>query len=940
MSRKLLLVTFCASFAAGISSPLLAQTNSATTLPVDPQVTIGKLANGLTYYIRVNKKPEARAELRLAVNAGSVLEDEKQLGLAHFVEHMAFNGTRNFQKHELINYLESIGMRFGADLNAYTSFDETVYMLTVPTDTGRALEQGFQILEDWAHNVTFDPAEIEKERGVVIEEWRLGQGAEERMRDKYFPMLFRGSQYAVRLPIGTKANLENFKPADLIRFYRDFYRPELMAVVAVGDFDKNQVEQMIKARFGNLKPASNARARTLFPVPDHDSTLVAVATDKEATISTVSVYYKLPLDEGNTVADYREMMVERLFTGMLNARLRELTQQANPPFLGASSAQGQLIRTKEAFFLSAATKDDEILRGLETILTEADRVQRHGFTATEVERAKQNTLRFMEAAHAEREKTESGAYADEYVSAFLETEPIPGIDIELQLTRQLLPGISAHEVNALVRKWMTDKNRVIVVQAPEKTGVQVPTTAQILAVFDNMRRKEIAAYEDLTGGEKLIESLRPAGRVVSAGSIPAVGMTEWKLSNGARVLLKPTDYQADEIVMRAYSAGGSSLVSDRDFLSASFATALVSQSGFGSFNVTQLTKALAGKVARVSPFIGDREEGLSGSASPRDLETMLELTYLMMTEARRDSAAYASLKSRFAAVLENQSRDPESAFRDTLQVTMAQHHFRARPITTALLSEIDMERALAIYRERFANAGDFTFVLVGNFTPDSIRPLIEKYIGALPGSSAREQPRDDGVRPPKGVIEKTVRRGVEPKSTTQIIFTGPFEFSLPNRLAISLMTEVLDIRLRDVLREDLGGTYGVGIGSSAAREPVPQYTVTISFGADPQRLEALTATVFEQIEKFKREGPTAEEMAKVKETQRREWETNLKRNSYWASQIAARDRAGEPIADVLTFPHRLNAATAKMLQNAAQQYLKKENYVRVSLYPELAGTPN
>ena len=913
----------------------LAAQQPSDKLPSDPNVTIGRLPNGVTYYIRVNKKPEARAELRLAVNAGSVLEDDKQLGLAHFVEHMAFNGTKNFEKHELIDYLESIGMRFGADLNAYTSFDETVYMLTVPTDTGKALEQGLQILEDWAHNVTFDPAEIEKERGVVIEEWRLGQGAEERMRDKYFPVLFRGSQYAVRLPIGNRTSLQTAKPEDLVRFYRDFYRPDLMAVIAVGDFDKNRMEQLIKARFANIPAPARAKERTLFPVPDHDSTLVAVTRDKEATISTVSVYYKLPVEEGNTVADYRRMMIERLFTSMLNARMRELTQQANPPFLGASSAQGQLIRTKEAFFLSAATKDDALLGGLDAVLTEAARVQRHGFTATEVERGKINTLRMMEAIHAERDKTESGQYAEEYVSAFLEGEAIPGIEHELELTRQLLPGITAQEVNALVQKWMTDRNRVVVVQAPEKEGVQVPTTAQILAAFSDVRRKDIKPYSDDVAAAELVSKLPPAGRVVSERKPDAAGVTEWKLSNGARVLLKPTDFQADEIVMRAYSPGGTSLVGDRDFLSASFATTLASQSGYGAFSSTQLTKALAGKVASVSPYIDEREEGLTGSASPRDLETMLQLTSLVMTDARRDSAVYASLQTRFAAILENQSRDPESAFRDTLQVTLAQHHFRSRPFTTALLGEIDMERALAVYRERFADAGDFTFVFVGNFANDSIKPLIERYIGALPASNAKDRPRDTGQRPPAGVVEKTVKRGVEPKSMTQIVFSGPLEYTLPNRLGLSLMTEVLDMRLRDVLREDSAGTYGVSIGASTTREPVPHYSVTISFGSDPQRLEALTKSVFEQIEKFKREGPTAAELAKVKETQRREWEINLKRNGYWAGQIAGRDRMGEPIADILTFPSRLNTATPAMLQEAARRYLLTSRYVRVSLVPEL-----
>ncbi len=903
-------------------------------LPADPAVISGRLPNGLTYFIRENRKPEARAELRLVVNAGSVLEDEKQLGLAHFVEHMAFNGTRNFEKQELINYLESIGMRFGADLNAYTSFDETVYMLTVPTDTGDALEQGFRILEDWAHNVTFEPAEVEKERGVVIEEWRGGQGAEQRMRDKYFPVIFRGSRYAERLPIGTKESLESFKRDDLVRFYRDFYRPDLMAVVAVGDFDARKVEQLIKDRFSGIRAPASPPARTLFPVPDHDSTLVAIATDKEATITTVGVYYKMPVDKGNTVDHYRQLLVQRLFTGMLNARFRELTQQANPPFIGASSAQGQFIRTKEAFFLSAATKDDEIMRGLDAILTEARRVQQHGFTATELERAKQNTLRFLEAVYAEREKTESAEYADEYVDAYLEEEPIPGIAAELELARQLLPGITADEVNALIGKWMTDRNRVVVVQAPEKEGANIPTEAEILAAFGAVTQKQVAAYEDNVGGDQLIEALRPPGRVVSERKLADVGITEWRLSNGARVLLKPTDFQDDEIIMQAFSPGGTSLVDDKDFLSASFATTLVGQSGFGQFSSTQLGKALAGKVARAAPFIGDREEGISASASPRDLETMLQLTYLMMTDARRDSAAYASLQTRFKAVLENQSRSPESAFRDTLQVTLAQYHFRARPITAELLQEIDMERALSIYHQRFANAGDFMFVFVGNFTPDSIKPLVEKYIASLPGTAAAEKPRDIGQRPPRGKIEKTVRRGVEPKSMTQIVFSGPFDFSLPNRMALSLMTEVLDLRLRDVLREDLSGTYGVSIGSAAARDPQPTYSVRIGFGADPQRLDSLTQIVFEQIDKLKREGPTAAEMAKVKETQRREWETNIKRNAYWANQIIARERLGEPLADVLTFPQRLENATAAMVKTAAQRYLDTNNVVRVSLMPE------
>jgi zinc protease len=902
------------------------------TLSVDPNVTVGKLANGLTYYIRVNQKPEDRAELRLAVNVGSVLEDEQQRGLAHVVEHMAFNGTEHFEKQQLVNYLESIGMRFGADLNAYTSFDETVYMLTVPTDTGRYLEQGMQILEDWAHRLSFDAQEIDKERGVVIEEWRLGQGAEERMRDKYFPVLFASSRYAERLPIGTRTSLETFKHDDLIRFYRQWYQPELMAVVATGDFDKDRVEQLIKSHFSNLK-STQATSRTVFPVPDHDSTLVAVATDPEATVASVSVYHKLPVRLAKTVADYREMLAHQLFNRMLNARLRERAQEANPPFIGASGGQGRLIRSKEAFVLSAATRDDGILGGLEAILTEAARVQRHGFTETELEREKQNVLRGYEQAYAERDKSESSDYADEYVSAFLEADPIPGIAVEFELARQLLPQISVAPVNAYASQWITNQNRVVVVQAPEKPSVKVPDSRAIRAVFAQVEAMTLEPYDDRVAALSLVPTPPTPGRLVAEKRDSATGIMEWKLSNGVRVLLKPTDFQADEVLLRAYSPGGTSLISDEDYISASTATFLVGLSGIGQFSAIELGKALAGKAVRVSPYIDERHEGFSAQGRPKDLETLFQLIYLHATEPRRDSTAYQSLKARLGASLANRSASPEAAFQDTLGVTLAQHHFRARPFTVATIDEIDMERALAIYRDRFADASDFTFAVVGNFTLDSIRPLVLQYLGGLPATQRKEMWRDVGMRPPKGVVEKTVRRGVEPKSTTQLIFTGPIEYTLENRLALSVMLDLLEIRLRDVLREDMGGTYGVNVRYAVVREPVPNYTINVSFGADPARLDSLTATVFAQIDKLQKNGVTADEIAKVKETQRREWETSVKRNGYWLGQIVGRDMAGEPVSDLLSFPQRLERVSAEQIKEVSA-LMRKDNYVRVSLLPE------
>ncbi|MGQ0816256.1 MAG: M16 family metallopeptidase [Gemmatimonadota bacterium] len=926
IKRILVILVFLAAPAT------LAAQQLTDTLPVDPKVTIGRLANGLTYYIRVNQKPEARAELRLAVNAGSVLEDDAQRGLAHFVEHMAFNGTEHFAKQDLVSYLESIGMRFGADVNAYTSFDETVYMLTVPTDTGKALEQGIQILEDWAGKQTFDPQEIDKERGVVIEEWRLGQGAEERMRDQYFPVLFAGSRYAERLPIGTKANLEKFEHADLIRYYRDWYRPDAMAVIAVGDFDKDKVEALIKQHFGALGPHSR-RPRENFPVPDHDSTLVSIVADKEATVASVAVYHKLPAQTETTIGDYRLMLARHLFTEMLNARLHELAQEANPPFIGASTGQGSLIRTKDAFVLSAATKDNGILRGLEAIATEGARIRRHGFTETEFEREKQNLLRSLEQAHAEREKSESSGYADEYVSSFLESEPIPGIEVEYELAQSLLPKLPVQMVNALVKEWITDRNRVVVVQAPDQETVKVPTATDVLETFARVHAKDIRAYEDRVADASLIPNLPLPGRIVSERRDSATNITEWRLSNGARVLLKPTDFKADEVLLRAFSPGGHSLVADQDFVSASTATLVIGLSGIGQHSAIELGKSLAGKAVRVTPYIADRHEGFSAQASPRDLETMFQLIYLHATSPRRDTTAFASLKTRLAAVLENKSASPEAAFGDTLDVTLAQHHFRARPFNAALLDELSLDRALAVYRDRFADAGDFTFVLVGSIVVDSIRPLVERYLGGLPSSRRQETWRDHGIRPPKGVVEKTVRKGVEQKGVTQLAFTGPLVYTVEHRLALSLMRDVLEMRLRDVLREDLGGTYGVEVGFSTEREPTPSYAIMVSFGADPARLDSLTTRIFTEIDKLNTGGPTADEMAKVKETQRRDWEISLKQNGYWLGQIVGREMAGERVADLLSFPARLEKISAAQIQGAAA-LMRKDNYVRVSLVPE------
>ena len=902
-------------------------------LPVDPAVRVGRLENGLRYYVRANARPEKRAELILAVDAGSVLESEDQRGLAHFLEHMAFNGTRRFPKQELVKYLESIGMRFGADLNAYTSFDETVYMLTVPTDTGTALERGFDILEDWAGAQTLDAAEIDKERGVVIEEWRLGQGADARMRDRMFPVLFSGSRYAERLPIGTTRVLESFRPEVLARFYRDWYRPELMAVIAVGDFDAAEVERSIRERFGRIPASAGGPERPRFEVPPHATPLVSIVTDREATNSVVQLFFKRPSHAMRTVGDYRRSLVESLYNGMLNQRLSELAQQPDPPFLGAGGSSGTLVRSAEAYVLGAGVPDGGIVRGLDAVLTEAERVARHGFSATELERAKADLLRGYEVANAERDKSNSATYASEYVRAYLEDEPIPGIAYEFDLAGRALPAIAVEEVNGLARESMRG-SLVIAVQAPAKDSAALPTEAELLAVFDAVRAKDIAPYRDLVAETPLVSARPAAGRVTGETRYDEVGVIEWSLSNGARVFLKPTQFKNDEVLFRAFSPGGASLAPDSLLLPAMLATTAVASGGLGDLSLVQLNKELSGKAVRVSPYIGDLDEGMSGQSSPRDMETMLQLAYLYFTSPRADADAFQSLRTRLQASIANRSADPRTAFVDTLQLTLAQHHPRAVPITAERIGTWQLDPSVAFYRDRFADAGDFTFVFVGSFDPNELRPLVEQWIAALPATGRVENGRDTGMRPPEGVIERTVRQGMEPKSETNIIFTGPFEYDRRNRHILSSLSAVLEMRLREVLREDLGGTYGVQLNQSTARLPYGRYSYSIAFGADPDRLDELTRVVFREIEKLQTDLIDAGTLATIRETQRRSWETSQTQNAFWLSQIAFTAQAGEDLDSVPEYVRMIDALTPEEIRVAARRYLRRDNYVRVSLLPE------
>ena len=929
MRRFTLYFALCALH---LPSSITAQ--DTTRIPLDPAVRQGKLANGLTWYVRANRYPEHRAELRLVVNTGSVLEDDDQRGLAHFVEHMAFNGTKRFEKQALIDFIEGLGMRFGAHLNASTSFDETIYQLQIPTDSAPVLPRALDILEDWARGISFEPEEIDRERGVVVEEWRLGLGAESRMFDKQLPVLLAGSRYAVRLPIGDKKTLETFPHEALTRFYRDWYRPDLMAVMAVGDFDVDSVAGLIQARFAGLTAPSNPRPRIVPGAPMSDTTLVAVATDAEATSSRATVAWRLPEKPQGTVAAFRAMLVSDLHDLILNQRMDELTRRENPPFIGAGAGRGRFVRPVLFTSLGVAVPDGGIERGLEAAATEAERVRRHGFTGTELDRAKEEFLRAYERAFAEREKTPSGALISEYVSHFLERVPAPGIAREFEYVRTMLPGITLAEVNDAGREASGSRGRILLVNAPEKSGLPVPDGAALLAVLEGVTKKDIAAYADVVGDEALVATLPAPGRIVAESRNAVLGTTEWTLSNGVHVLLKPTDFKADEVLMSAWSPGGASLAPDADWLSDAFAAPLVGLGGLGSFDATALQKKLSGKVAQVEASISVTHEGLSGSASPRDLQTLFELIWLRMTSPRADTTAFRAFVTNVRSAIANRGADPDAVFSDSLTATLTSHHPRTRPITPARVDSLDLGRAFAFYRDRYSDASDFTFVFVGAFQLDSIKPMVERWLGGLPSTGRKETWRDPGITSPRGVVEQVVRKGVEPRSRTQIVFTGPLPYVRSNRPIIRGLASALEIRLRELLREALGGTYDVSVSGSASRIPREEFSVSIGFSSAPERADELVRTVFAAIDTMRANGPSEQDVRKVVEAEARSRETALRQNGYWMGQIAFVAQTGEPPEPVVDPRGDGALLTREALREAARKFLDPANYIRVTLLPE------
>ena len=935
MRRASLLV--CFAFAFGTALP--AQNRP---VPTDTAVHIGILPNGLRYYVRHNATPEARLELRLVVRAGSVLEDDDQKGLAHFVEHMAFNGTTHFAKNDLIQYLESIGVRFGADLNASTSFDETVYILPVPSDRPALVERAFDILQDWATGVLFDSSEVVNERGVVLGEWRSGLGVGSRLRDQEFPLLFAGSRYADRLPIGDTAVIGHATPARIKQFYHDWYRPDLMAVIAVGDVPAERLEQLIQARFGAFRGPVAPRPRLDAPVPEIPGTRLSVVTDPELTSESIQVLVRRPsVAPYRTEDDERRLLVNSLVANIAGQRLSDLARKPDAPFVSAFFGPSRLVRDIEVFVLNVTAKTGKLAEAFEAVLTERRRLDVYGVLPTELERAKASLLRGREQTAAEQDKQFSGSFVAQYVDAFLTGNSIPSARTRLELDQRLLPAITQDEVNSTLRGGARGTDRFIAVRAPEKSGSAIPGRDLLLAILDRSDTTTVTPWtESVVAAGPLVPAPPIPGRITATKLYPGLGMTEWRLSNGARVLIKPTDFKADQILVGGSAPGGLSLLSDKDLINGMLATTIVQQSGFGQFDAPSLRRRLAGKVAAVFPFISETTEELGGITAPKDLETFFKLFYLTATSPRLDSAAVVAFKSQVQTSLANRGRLPATAFSDTITLTMGRNSPRSQPMTLERFATLDVNRALSIYRERFSDFGNFTFTIVGNVNLDSLRPLVERWIGGLPSRGRKEKWQDREPVPPEGQISKVVLKGKEPVSQQVVFFTGTaIATGDSETLAADAASEILQTRLLEKLREAMGATYGVEVGTSITAIPKKRYRTVVSFTSTPAQADTLWGAAWEVITALRTEGPTADELQKYVEQARRSAEVQVKTNFWWSGVIGDYAEKGTPFEEILTWGKRLDELTTTAVRDAARRYLDPARVARFVLLPEQKSAP-
>ena len=916
---------------------LMAQFEASKPLPTDPNVKIGKLANGLTYYIHKNALPAKKIQLRLVVNAGSVLETPDQQGLAHFMEHMNFNGLKHFPKNELVSYLQSIGVEFGADLNAYTSFDETVYILPIPADDSAKIEKGFTILEDWAFNALLDTAEINKERGVVLEESRLSKGAGARMQKQYFPILFNGSAYSNRLPIGKDSILQNFKPSSLISFYKTWYRPNLMSVVVVGDIDPAAAEKLIVRHFAGYKnPAKIVPRPAIIPIPERKGNKSIVVTDKEQPYNILQVInYVEKAPTVTTWGDYRNNIVEGLFNQMVSQRFSEIAQQPNAPFLAAGATFSDFIRGYNSFLSYAVLGDKPAQPAIRALESVTESVKKFGFLPAELERAKVNVLNGAERANKDKDKTQSDRFVDAYVSNFLSGDPIIGIENRYQYLKSELSKITVEEINALAKRTETQQGFFTMLMAAEKSKSSLPSADSLIYYVTAARAIPAQPYQEKVLAKTLIDRMPVAGKIVQESKDAALGTTNLTLSNGITVTLKPTDFKNDEIQMDSWRWGGHHVYPIADKMNAEKAATLVQSMGVKDFSPTDLRKFLAGKTVQVTPYISADDEGIEGRSSVKDLETFFQLVHIYFTQPRKDAALFQNYVSSQKSIMENMKSIPQAYFSDTLsKVVYNNHPYTPIMETAASFDQLNLDRSMAIYKEVFSNADGLHFTFVGNIDVDKIKQYITTYLGSLPGSPTKHNYKDVGLRPAKGPLNVDVKKGAEKQSLVVMQYSGEMAYNKETDLQIAMLSEVMNIKIIEKLREEMGGIYGGGMRGGLSKRPYEQYDISVSFPCGPENVDKLVTAFLGIVKDVSDKGIEEKDMAKVKETLKKQYEVQIKNNDYWLNSLSKSFIDQTDPSWILAYPGKVEGVTAAQLQQLCKKLMDTPNYIKAVLYPE------
>lgn len=918
----------------------------AQTVEQDASIRQGKLKNGFTYYIRHNAKEAGLADFYIAQRVGSILEEPRQRGLAHFLEHMAFNGTKHFpgkgKQLGIVPWCETIGVKFGTNLNAYTSVDQTVYHIgSAPIKREGIIDSCLLVLNDWSQFINLEPKEIDKERGVIHEEWRNRRTgmAMQRMMENVMPKIYKGSKYEDCLPIGNMDIVDNFPYQDLRDYYQKWYRPDLQAIVVVGDFDVDMMERKIQKLFGKIKAHKNPAERIYYPVNDNDKMIVAIEKDKEQPIILGHLYMKsetTPDSEKNSVKYQREDYINGLITYMLNGRLLEKKQVANPPFMSATVKNGAFFvsRTKDAFSLSISCKQDNVLGGVSVAVGEVERARQHGFTQSELERAKKLYLNAAERQLKMEKDYKNSHYVSQCVNNFLEGEPILTPSYNLQLVKLFDGEVSLDEVNSQVGEIITDKNQVFIMYGPDKDGFVVPSESEIESTVLAAQQKRYDAYQEEQVPATLMAVLPAPGKIVSEKPYGKFGMTEIVLSNGMKVYVKSTDYQADQITMSMRGEGGTSVYGDEDIPNFAFLSGSVTEAGVGDFTATRLRKALAGKSLKLAPSINSEGQRITGTSSVKDLETMLQLAHLYFTAPRKDSMAFEGMMNRNLSLLKNRNASSKVVYNDSLSATLYDHNVRKAPVTVEIAKKADYNRIFEIYRERFSDASNFKTVFIGKVDMAQLRPLLCQYLATLPSTHKAEKSNKANVPQivKKNEVVKFVHKQETPLANVSVFYTANVPFSPKNDLVLDILTRVLQIAYTDSVREEKGGTYGVGVSFNLEKEDNPNALLRISYKSDPKRYEELNPVIYKQLLNIADHGPVASSMDKVKKYLKKQYGQMAITNDYWSYVIWHQlDDDADFDKDYCKMVDNL---TASDVQKMAKELLKQNHRVEVTMLSE------